>query len=68
MLSPISVPCLQNQWEFKTFISACTLENESLDVSHQIVVVISGVGLIIPPQVKSSVVLSSSCEPISVIF
>jgi len=50
------------------FTSACTLENESLAISHQVGVLISGLGLIIPPQVKSSRVLSSFCEPLSVIF
>lgn len=45
------------------FILVCTLENESLTISHQIVVLISGLGLIIPPEVKPSCMLSSFCEP-----
>lgn len=44
------------------FILVCTLE-EILTISHQTVVLISGLGLIIPPQVKPSRVLSSFCEP-----
>ena len=44
------------------FILVCTLE-ESLTISHQVVVLISGLGLIIPPQVKRSCVLSSFCGP-----
>jgi len=44
------------------FILVCTLE-DSLTFSHQIVVLISRLDLIIPPQVEPSCVLSSFCEP-----